>query len=627
MGILFFAASLLLGYVLVRSLPFRLYRAEALAASTVIGLLVGTWIVCLPSFFVPYSLSIPWSIGFICGAIYLIAQYNVSKKRLLPFLEHGKGRRWWLGLTLFSVPFMYWLFSTHSLYPYPDGWYTNVNNWGDIALHMTLISHFSIQDKLVLDMPIYAGGKLNYPFLIDYLSSILYRSGWSFRMSLLVPGFLLVLSLVQLFYFTSLRLLKRPAGAVAGIFLFLSCSSFVGFTYFINDWLDSGKSFWQFYMAVKSDYGHIPEIALHNFNTILGFLIPQRGFLFGLPMFLIIVTLLYQIWQAEKGGGQRRLILIVGVLVGLLPFAHVHTFFVSALVCGVLAIAHSLKNRNVLAWWVGSAALAISLSLPQVAWQFMATYSEGFGRFQFGWMKPEDQNVLVFWLRNLGVLGVFLFANVYLIWRYLKDSFYLYLYLPLLALFLACNIYIFQPNIWDNTKFLLYAYLGASMFMGHFLAVWAKGKVRIGIAVAIVVVSCLSGYMSILQEQRNSYPVVSSGDIAFAEELKVLTPPDAVILTADRHNNPVPTLTGRSIPLGYRGWLWTYGINYRPVEEEVGQMFMGTEKAKELLVQYNISYVVIGPTELYDWRANKQFYLQNYQVVYDKNGTTVFGVR
>ncbi len=40
--------------------------------------------------------------------------------------------------------------------------------------------------------------------------------------------------------------------------------------------------------------------------------------------------------------------------------------------------------------------------------------------------------------------------------------------------------------------------------------------------------------------------------------------------------------------MGYRGWLWTYGINYGPREKDISSMYSGGKNSKDLLKKYNI---------------------------------------
>jgi len=74
-------------------------------------------------------------------------------------------------------------------------------------------------------------------------------------------------------------------------------------------------------------------------------------------------------------------------------------------------------------------------------------------------------------------------------------------------------------------------------------------------------------------------------------------------------------LAGRKVLLGYRGWLWTHGINYQQVEKDVQSMFAGETNTIDLLKKYNIDYVFIGQPELISYYVNISFYNKNFEKI------------
>lgn len=75
------------------------------------------------------------------------------------------------------------------------------------------------------------------------------------------------------------------------------------------------------------------------------------------------------------------------------------------------------------------------------------------------------------------------------------------------------------------------------------------------------------------------------------------TEADSIWLVASNHDHWLPTLTGRKIVPGFKGWLWTYGINYLEQEKAVEAIWQGGSEAKNLLEKHKVDYVVIGPME------------------------------
>ena len=135
----------------------------------------------------------------------------------------------------------------------------------------------------------------------------------------------------------------------------------------------------------------------------------------------------------------------------------------------------------------------------------------------------------------------------------------------------------------------------SSLFL---VKIWNKNIFGKILVVAAIPIFILSASLDVLRLYiRPGYESWSKEDIKNAEIIKEKTSPDAIFLTSDKHNHFIPTLTGRQIIMGYRGWLWTYGINYSKREKEVLAIYQGSEEAENLLKKYKVDYIVIGPNE------------------------------
>ena len=67
--------------------------------------------------------------------------------------------------------------------------------------------------------------------------------------------------------------------------------------------------------------------------------------------------------------------------------------------------------------------------------------------------------------------------------------------------------------------------------------------------------------------------------------------------------------------MSYRGWLWTYGIDYGRREQDLAHIFRGDAQALDLLHRYHAAYVVIGPDELATWHANLDYFQTNFPLL------------
>ena len=132
--------------------------------------------------------------------------------------------------------------------------------------------------------------------------------------------------------------------------------------------------------------------------------------------------------------------------------------------------------------------------------------------------------------------------------------------------------------------------------------------------VAVMVVSLtFAGTLDVIKTlswQHAKAAMFDSRGQELAAAVRQGTPQDAVFLTAQQPNNPISGLGGRRIVLGYTGWLWSYGIDYHQREKDVATMLSGNLNTAELLKQYGIDYVVIGPSERNDkgYQVNEPYY-------------------
>ncbi len=159
-----------------------------MALTIVIGLFSWTWLAFLAALVLPYHLAIPLTLG-------------VSAAVVLGWNPHRRARPWWRPLeggrsgwilwglaSLGTVALLGPLFWTHSLPRDSAGVWTAGSTWADFGLHATIISHLTVFDRMPLDLPVASGAQLTYPFLIDYLSALYLRDGWSLHSSLFLPG-------------------------------------------------------------------------------------------------------------------------------------------------------------------------------------------------------------------------------------------------------------------------------------------------------------------------------------------------------------------------------------------------------------------------------------------------------
>src|SRR3989344_3951253 len=625
LAILFLLLSAAAGGCLLRLPPIAWYKAEFVFGSIMVGLFAGTWSLLLTS----------WAFGYTAGyfltAALLVAvcllTWQRYKKSPLPTWIQPTSRTPWLIVTIAATALFGWLMYTHMLQVKDGAYYSAGSTWGDLALHVSLISRFAQQAHLTLDFPIFAEAKLSYPFLVDFLSGMLHRFGLNLQMSLLIPGILLSVSLGEILFFFITRVTKDARVATLALLLFFISGGPGGISVFWRDWQSSGSSLFTFLGSMTKQYSNLWTDGIYFSNIIDDYILPQRGILFGLGLFGIVCTLLHQAWQHKKDA--QNVLWAATLVTVLIPLAHTHTFFVLWGLIGFLALVQAIRQKTLATPWTQTLLIASVMAAPQISWQLCSNFNDSFTRWQFGWMKKPDENILLFWLRNMGAPFIFLFTNFWFIkGRHSQDSWHVWFYTPLIILFAATNLYIFQPHNYDNMKFMVFAYLAICIYMSWSLVVLMRSH-TLGrfVAAAAIITTCAVGGLSIARETYTSWQFTPSHSISLAEQCKALSSPDAIVLTSDQHNHFIPTLTGRRILMGYRGWLWTYGINYTNVESDIRAMLAGSPLAPSLLKTYDVSFVVIGPSELNDFNANTAYYNQHGRLVLQAADIRIYDVR
>jgi hypothetical protein len=524
-------------------------------------------------------------------------------------------RRWlsrqvrtdWLSVIFLVMVFgllFYKLLSSHMLLARADGWYSGGATWGDLAWHLSMLSNFAERGlSAVREDPIFPGTKLSYPFLPDLLSAWLVRSGFSVQTSLIVPAFLAILAAVIAIYFFARRF-SGPIGALAAPFLLFFNGSMLGCYYL---WRDSriSHSLGSTLLSPGVDYSHLPERNIHFSNLISEYILPQRAAEFGLLLGLLAMQLLWLYWDTCK----RKYLVYASLMLSCMPCVHFHSFVALVVVSGFLFCIQFLADPgywSVIRDWLFFTVPLITLALPQVLW-ISPAHAGQFLRAQWGWMSGNEQ-LWLFWLKNMSPHWL-VFATAYWMAKPKLKTFYL----AFVGLFVVSNILIFQPFDWDNIKLLVWWFLPSCVLASFFLEqLWLRHSWRgASVALLLFVLMTATGAASVYRELHLSWLMFSREDLELANFVRAHTGKDALFLTSGKPNNPVACLGGRRIIMGYRGWLWSHGIDYRAREQDIMAIHSGSERARDLLTRYRIDYVLFEQDN-----ENVGFFAAHFRPVY-----------
>lgn len=649
-ALFFFLVSLLCGLALVKQIRLDLSPSLTL----VVSMVIGTAAVTLMLFFIAWVVPMTGlSVVVELGVMLLVALWSIGRSRtdtsyrtfikdILYSLFSLSWREKLLGL--FFILLAVWLFG-RSLFFDKNDWLVAGDRlvWTDWPLHAAMASNFAWGQNIPPQNPTFAGIPLIYPFFADFLSGALLLLGATLPVAFAVPGVVLTLSFFGLFVVVASHListdtlLKSPKSLVGMGALFLSLFwGGLGWVYWLQEAFSSEVTLVETLLTPPREYTFWGEKGLWFFTFLYSEILPQRAFLFGLPLFFLVLILVITGWQRQKW----RHITIAGVIAGLLPFFHTHTYlsmlFLSVTAAGIGGLNlirrdktdRSSRKKYLKACFLFFVPFVI-LSVVQLP--LFLSQSQGLP-FEFGWMK-KSENFFLFWFKNTGF-----FIPLYLLglWKGKFGGFGKLVGVSAWILFILPNLFRFAAWGYDNLKILTYWYLIGSVFVVAALAwLWNLSRIRLisRIGVILLLISLtLSGVVEVarlLPTHQKQIGLWSPQDQEFARELRQKTPPDAVFLTAAVHDHPVTALAGRKILLGFPGNSWSWGIEgWSERERDIHTMFRRGEEAKSLWKKYGIDYIVVGDKELwFEKELDEGFIAQNNELVMEWYTTKVYKVK
>ena len=611
-------------------------------------------------------------------------------------------RRIPLGYTVFYavVIVILWRTFQRAMIDLPEGIFTGVlNNFGDLPFHLSVISSFAFGHNFPPEDPTYAGVRFTYPFLTDFVSAIFVRCGAGLREAMFLENFVVAVAFVGLLHRWALEMLRdKLAAIITPILVFLSGG--LGWVLLWNQATQKNENgLLGIIQNLPPSFTVIPETTWRWGNAVSTLLIPQRGFLLGLPLAVIVFT---QWWMSEDKPGERakegeqgkrgkgkgkkkkklkeepelsqaqlassarvslsplpfspvplsvRRMIAAGVVAGLLPLVHAHSFVVVMVVGACIALVQQ-RWRD----WITFFFVASLIALPQMWWSThnSAVNSSAFFAYEVGWDSAKEHffnfkfasqtletmprlrialerfpDVVWFWLKNAGLFIPLTVAA--LLWRSEKKRLVprrlLLFLLPFSLCFIVPNFLRMAPWIWDNIKVLFYWWLASAPLVALLLAkLWREGGAKRAIAICLFVCVTLAGALDVaaIALRSSSYEVFNAQGIGFAELIKRETPPRAMVIHAPVHNHPV-FLTGRRSLMGYPGHVWTHGLEYLQRESEIKRVYAGAPDADEILRKYGVEYAVVSPLERNILSVNDQFF-SKFQIVGEVGGYRLYKI-
>jgi hypothetical protein len=467
------------------------------------------------------------------------------------------------------------------------------HNLGDLPFHLAIVNGFVRGQNFPPEHPELAGVRLTYPFGVDLAAALAVAAGASPREAFLVQDLALSLACAFLLWRFALRVTGDGRAALLTPLLVL-LSGGLGWVFFLADVRDRPAGLADLLLRLPRDYTMMDAAGIRWGNALTTLLVPQRAFLLGLPLFLVVVTLWWDALHAPDARDARRLMLGAGAVAGLLPLAHAHGFVVLASVGALLALVFRRPGP-----WLRCALMAAAVALPQVAWMARGSSTAG-GRF-VGWHLGWDHgtvNPLVAWLLDAGVFLALWLAALALRRRLGVPADAARFLAPFALWFVVPNVLRLSPWIWDNVKFLFYWYVASAPLAAAALARVSR-RPRLGPPLAAVLLLAAVGAGALdawRYASRSRLHVVFDRDaVAIADRIAAATPPRALVLHYPTFNSPV-LLSGRRSLLGYPGHIWSQGLDASDRLARVQAVYAGTAHPASL-PEPRADYLLDGPQE------------------------------
>jgi hypothetical protein len=642
-------ASLLLALLVTLSGTVATYLYDenaSLGARLCAGAALGLTALGLVSFVVASfiglsGIAVLFSLAICCSPLALLTDAKTLKrfKQDLDGISTATSQllrfeRWAVAYFLFYavVAVIFWQVFSRAVIEDNTGLSTGLlNNFGDLPFHLSVITSFVFGNNFPPEDPTYAGVRFTYPFLSDFVSAVFVRCGADLRESMFIENYILGLAFVGLVHRWALVMLRNRLAAIITPLVVL-LNGGMGWTLLFEKAGANEGGLFGVLMDLPPSFTVIPETTWRWGNAVSTLLVPQRGFLMGLPLAVIAFTQWWiatdktrppqapeirkkkakpkSVWQEQPQPTRvplnTRRMIAAGVAAGLLPLVHAHSFVVVMAMAGCLALIQ-IRWREWFAFFVVASVIAI----PQLLWSTMhsAVNAGSFFAWEVGWDHGQE-NPVYFWFKNTGVFIPLLLTAVLL-----KDGSFivprrvLIFFLPFTLCFIVPNFLKMAPWIWDNIKVLYYWWLASAPLVALLLAkLWQQGRIRRIIAVLLFVLVTFAGALDVAGIAMRSikYQVFDADGLRFAEMVKAQTKPRSLIVHAPVHNTPV-FLTGRRSLMGYPGHIWTHGLEFVQREGEIKRIYLGMPDAEQLIRKYGIEYLVVGPQERIVTPLNEAF--------------------
>ncbi len=611
------------------------------------GLLLLMWLPALWAF-TPIRFSVT---GHVCALGCLVgivgAAYLFRDRR--PALKAGEDRTYmrWLLLCL-VVPLCVlgaYLQYTHVLRPDAAGvLHVGQATYGDLNLHLGIAT--SLRDAAFPpEYSILPGTKLGYPFLGDTLSTSMLLFGLPLRWAIIVPGTLMMGLVFVGYLLLAERVLGRRPVVIGLAVLLFFLNGGLGFVHQLDMSLRDPSRLEAIFTGFYKTPTNQPDLNLRWSNVIADLMVPQRTLLTG---WMLVLPALYLLYDGIETRALRTFVLLAIFAAGM-PLVHTHSFLALGLCSGgwlcyalwcsfregrrasLIAELPRAEGFRLLRCAGVYLAITLALALPQlIEFAFDQTLSGNSLRLQFNWVNNSAGRGMIdgyfwFWIKNVGPGFILLLCALLD-----ADKRRRLLASGAFAIFVVAEIWLFQPNEYDNNKLFYVWYMLAALLIADYAALlWRKLSDLRGrwiLAAVFVVASLLSGSLSIAREVVSDYQLFSADSVACAAYAEAEIPRDAVFLTGEQHQNPIAALAGRKIVCGTTLYLHFHGLYPTERRMDIQRFYLDPANNLDVLKKYGVTHILFSDYERGDYGDKRPILDTLFPASFEEGDYTIYEV-
>lgn len=471
------------------------------------------------------------------------------------------------------------------------------HNLGDMALHLNLIHRWANGGAFWPDNPFLAGATFAYHPGMDLWNALLRVAGIPIYEGLRWAGLLGAVA-------TATALWRWGRGfAMAG---FLFAGGLGTLAYFFTLHTDATQA----------------DIAWKN--LFLAMFVTQRGLLYSLPAGLVLMTTWRTFLNKDASGPQLPVLAQVALYASMPLFNAPAFLFLSAILAACALVG----------WRVGIARMFVVIgvvSLLPATWlvrMVTANFSAPSAlRFSPGWMPGGGS--LEFWLQNFGLflplvvaLGVVLWGAPS--WREIgrtgQTERTARVFFVMGAGTLGFSfLFVIAPWPWDNTKLILWGYLALLPFLETYLLRRFPEWIREAVYVLLFAAGAVALVAGL--DVRHGYLFAKREELASMQMMLRRMPVDARLACAPGYEHPA-LLLGQPVAMGYEGHLYSQGLDYAPVQQNLDCLMNGAEGWRQAARHLGVRYLFWGEREKQMWPQSQQPWITCApKLSFDKFGT------